>query len=109
MGAHPSLARFWLSEMVSAMEHMHRRGLVHRDLKVGGGKGEGEGRRGGRSCRRVSFSSIPFVDWGGGWGRFAVDFFGFVCCSLFVAGFRDDHSTAVGPVCYGVFPGGTAC
>ncbi|CAN0325242.1 unnamed protein product, partial [Hapterophycus canaliculatus] len=33
VGAHPSLARFWLSEVVSAMEHMHRRGLVHRDLK----------------------------------------------------------------------------
>ena len=36
VGAHPSLARFWLSEVVSAMEHMHRRGLVHRDLKVCG-------------------------------------------------------------------------
>lgn len=34
VGAHPSLSRFWLSEVVSAMEHMHRRGLVHRDLKV---------------------------------------------------------------------------
>ncbi|CAN0091644.1 unnamed protein product, partial [Laminaria digitata] len=33
VGAHPSLARFWLSEVVSAMEHMHGRGLVHRDLK----------------------------------------------------------------------------
>eukprot|EP00752_Nemacystus_decipiens_P011698 g10381.t1 len=33
VGAHPSLARFWLSEVVSAVEHMHRRGLVHRDLK----------------------------------------------------------------------------
>ena len=34
VGAHPSQARFWLSEVVSAMEHMHGRGLVHRDLKV---------------------------------------------------------------------------
>lgn len=34
VGTHPSLARFWLSEVVSAMEHMHNRGLVHRDLKV---------------------------------------------------------------------------
>lgn len=34
VGVHPSLAKFWLSEVVSAIEHMHRRGLVHRDLKV---------------------------------------------------------------------------
>ncbi|CAM9586402.1 unnamed protein product, partial [Discosporangium mesarthrocarpum] len=33
VGAHPSLARVWLAEVVSALEHMHSRGLVHRDIK----------------------------------------------------------------------------
>lgn len=34
VGTFPTLARFWLAEVVSALEHMHGKGLVHRDLKV---------------------------------------------------------------------------
>ena len=34
VGAPPSRARFWLAEAVVALEHMHARGVVHRDLKV---------------------------------------------------------------------------
>ena len=30
---HSSLARFWLSELVDAVEHVHGCGLVHRDIK----------------------------------------------------------------------------
>mmetsp|Transcript_2332 Transcript_2332/g.6781 ORF Transcript_2332/g.6781 Transcript_2332/m.6781 type:complete len:822 (-) Transcript_2332:113-2578(-) len=33
VGAHPSLARQWLRELVRALEYMHSKGIVHRDLK----------------------------------------------------------------------------
>ncbi|CAM9676928.1 unnamed protein product, partial [Phaeothamnion confervicola] len=33
VGTHPSLARFWTAELVAALEWMHSRGLVHRDVK----------------------------------------------------------------------------
>ncbi|CAM9607344.1 unnamed protein product, partial [Heterosigma akashiwo] len=33
VGAHPSLASFYLAEVVSAVLHMHSHGVVHRDIK----------------------------------------------------------------------------
>lgn len=34
VGCHRSQAKHWLYQLVGAMEHMHKHGIVHRDLKV---------------------------------------------------------------------------
>jgi serine/threonine protein kinase len=34
VGAHSSLVRTYLSELLAALEHCHRHGVVHRDLKT---------------------------------------------------------------------------
>eukprot|EP00977_Amphora_coffeiformis_P003615 scaffold703_cov168-Amphora_coffeaeformis.AAC.18 len=33
VGCHRSQARFWLYQLIDALEHMHKHGIVHRDLK----------------------------------------------------------------------------
>jgi serine/threonine protein kinase len=33
VGTHPSLAQFWMAELLLSVEHIHSHGMVHRDLK----------------------------------------------------------------------------